>query len=363
MTVQAERHAAEPASHEEALIIVHPLLRLDPPTDSSGKWTASWLGSRQGVRITGTGAAVLLLASVPVASAGIVDRLVLRGIAEATAWQLVQGLEQRGLLLIVSSPSYQDAWHLAQEFGAWRAAGWRAAAAYHFQTYGYPFETYGRDGSSDEDARRMLGYASTEADVDRGKDSADASSVRLPAPASGLAPFSFLDISAGRVPPAPFSLPAVAGLLSLVALPVQTVPLPWPGACPVVRKTSPSGGSRHPTEFYLRAIDVTGLPAGATIREVLVGERAEHEWAGSREFRGVLDGLLGGVAHERFSDGIDTAIGGLSGGERRRVALALRSHGPPHFSSSGPRQMAAQWGDEVSGAARHRSAARLTGSA
>jgi ATP-binding cassette subfamily F protein uup len=64
------------------------------------------------------------------------------------------------------------------------------------------------------------------------------------------------------------------------------------------------------------------LPAGGTIREVLVGTRAEHEWAGNREFRSVLDGLLGGVGLERFSAGIDTAVGGLSGGERRRVALA-----------------------------------------
>jgi ATP-binding cassette subfamily F protein uup len=64
------------------------------------------------------------------------------------------------------------------------------------------------------------------------------------------------------------------------------------------------------------------LPAGTTIRAVLVGDRAEHEWAGSREFRGVLDGLLGGVALERFDAGIDTEVGGLSGGERRRVALA-----------------------------------------
>ena len=64
------------------------------------------------------------------------------------------------------------------------------------------------------------------------------------------------------------------------------------------------------------------LPAGATIREVLVGDRAEHEWAGDREFRGVLDGLLGGVAHDRFTGGIDTDVTGLSGGERRRVALA-----------------------------------------
>ena len=64
------------------------------------------------------------------------------------------------------------------------------------------------------------------------------------------------------------------------------------------------------------------LAAGETIREVLVGARREHEWAGDREFRGVLEGLLGGVALARFSDGIDTPVAGLSGGERRRIALA-----------------------------------------
>jgi ATP-binding cassette subfamily F protein uup len=64
------------------------------------------------------------------------------------------------------------------------------------------------------------------------------------------------------------------------------------------------------------------LGAGETIREVLVGDRAEHEWAGDREFRSVLDGLLGGVGLARFDDGIETRTDGLSGGERRRVALA-----------------------------------------
>jgi ABC transport system ATP-binding/permease protein len=59
-----------------------------------------------------------------------------------------------------------------------------------------------------------------------------------------------------------------------------------------------------------------------TIREVLVGARADHEWAGDRRFRGVLDGLLGGVALARFPAGMDTPVAGLSGGERRRVALA-----------------------------------------
>jgi ATP-binding cassette subfamily F protein uup len=36
----------------------------------------------------------------------------------------------------------------------------------------------------------------------------------------------------------------------------------------------------------------------------------------------VLDGLLGGVAISRFARGLDTPVGGLSGGERRRIALA-----------------------------------------
>jgi ATP-binding cassette subfamily F protein uup len=59
-----------------------------------------------------------------------------------------------------------------------------------------------------------------------------------------------------------------------------------------------------------------------TIRDELVGGRADHEWAGDARFRGVLDGLLGGVTLARFPDGIDTRIGPLSGGERRRIALA-----------------------------------------
>jgi ATP-binding cassette subfamily F protein uup len=64
------------------------------------------------------------------------------------------------------------------------------------------------------------------------------------------------------------------------------------------------------------------LHPGKTVREELVGDRADHEWARDRGFRAVLDGLLGGVAMSRFPDGLDTRIAPLSGGERRRIALA-----------------------------------------
>ena len=64
------------------------------------------------------------------------------------------------------------------------------------------------------------------------------------------------------------------------------------------------------------------LDAFETVAEALVGRRAEHEWAGDRAFRDVLDGLLGGVTLGRLEAGLETPIATLSGGERRRIALA-----------------------------------------
>jgi len=59
----------------------------------------------------------------------------------------------------------------------------------------------------------------------------------------------------------------------------------------------------------------------ATVREALIGDRAQHEWAGDAAFRSVLEGLLGGAELSRFPAGLETAVAPLSGGERRRIAL------------------------------------------
>ena len=58
------------------------------------------------------------------------------------------------------------------------------------------------------------------------------------------------------------------------------------------------------------------LPAGSSVRSVVVGDGAEHEWAGDAAVREVLSGL--GLA----AVGLDADVARLSGGERRRVALA-----------------------------------------
>ncbi|WP_010148085.1 ABC-F family ATP-binding cassette domain-containing protein [Serinicoccus profundi] len=63
------------------------------------------------------------------------------------------------------------------------------------------------------------------------------------------------------------------------------------------------------------------LPPEATVREVVLGDMDEHEWAGEARVREVLEGLLGGTGAQAVG-GWETTVGPLSGGERRRLALA-----------------------------------------
>ncbi|NLE80094.1 MAG: ABC-F family ATP-binding cassette domain-containing protein [Rhodococcus sp.] len=65
------------------------------------------------------------------------------------------------------------------------------------------------------------------------------------------------------------------------------------------------------------------LPAGSTVEDVVLGPLGveHHEWAGDARIRGILTGIgidqLGGG-----ESALDAKVDGLSGGERRRVALA-----------------------------------------
>jgi ATP-binding cassette subfamily F protein uup len=64
------------------------------------------------------------------------------------------------------------------------------------------------------------------------------------------------------------------------------------------------------------------FPTDATLRSVVLGDRAEHAWAGDARIREVMDGLLGGIAAPAYRDGLDTRLARTSGGEARRAALA-----------------------------------------
>ncbi|MER7009073.1 ABC-F family ATP-binding cassette domain-containing protein [Dactylosporangium sp. NPDC000555] len=85
-----------------------------------------------------------------------------------------------------------------------------------------------------------------------------------------------------------------------------------------------SGRVTHRRDLRVAALPQRlDLPPTATVRDVIVGSAwlpagfaAEHEWAGDAGVRTVLNGL--GMPHL----GLDAPVGPMSGGERRRVALA-----------------------------------------
>ncbi|MEO8557072.1 MAG: ABC-F family ATP-binding cassette domain-containing protein [Actinomycetota bacterium] len=66
---------------------------------------------------------------------------------------------------------------------------------------------------------------------------------------------------------------------------------------------------------------VDTLDPEATVRTAVLGDLPEHVWAGDPRIRDILDGLLGGIDAPDVG-GLEAMVGPLSGGERRRLALA-----------------------------------------
>ena len=63
------------------------------------------------------------------------------------------------------------------------------------------------------------------------------------------------------------------------------------------------------------------LDPSATVREAVLSDLPEHVWAGDSRVRDVMAGLLGGVEAQAVG-GLEAVVGPMSGGERRRLALA-----------------------------------------
>lgn len=70
------------------------------------------------------------------------------------------------------------------------------------------------------------------------------------------------------------------------------------------------------TVGILSQVDIAD--SGASVRDVVLGDRASHDWAGDSAVREVLTGLFGGYDDHL----LDREFSKLSGGERRRVNLA-----------------------------------------
>jgi SagB-type dehydrogenase family enzyme len=132
---------------------------------------------------------------------------------------------------------------LNSEIEQWKKAGWEEAADYHFFTWDAPFLDYSKEGRGHEyDRNNMVQYQLAQPDTQRVKIYDKLiEKTKLPIFSDDMAPATIIDN---------LSLTEkVKILLSLAFGKWGKKPCHWSDV-PLIRRTSPSGGSRHPTEGY-----------------------------------------------------------------------------------------------------------------
>ncbi|WP_164736863.1 SagB/ThcOx family dehydrogenase [Rhizobium phaseoli] len=178
-------------------------------------------------------------------------------------FEAIERLCGLGLLVEGSDESHRRTQSLLSE---WAAFGWVDSADYHLATRNYPFVDYSVDGRK-LDFERMVSYVRSAPDLERTK--AFSKTIRrYPAPTTSVAlsaldePFSTVWL--GQPDLEPCTRQRCLLLLSVVYGQLRTRSLADDKSlmADAIGKTSPSGGSRHPTEAYLFAFGVRNLENG-----------------------------------------------------------------------------------------------------
>lgn len=140
---------------------------------------------------------------------------------------------------IIFSESHFDS--MLEDIKNWKASGWGDAAEYHFYTWDAPFLDYSKEGNGHEiDREKMRHFQKQQADTFRCK-KYDKSKKRIPLPS--IKNLSVNEIECMSVKD------RLKFLLACVFTKIGEKACHWT-KIPLVRRTSPSGGCRHPSEGY-----------------------------------------------------------------------------------------------------------------
>jgi len=243
---------------------LNPATRIIPPsTLNQVHWLAEDCSRAKRWRLPVPGIMLLVACTTPTSREDAIETVAAKaGIDSARAGEMLQVLERNQLILDVDTLKADSRLSVFQKVrAAWTTANWAEAAEYHLSTFDYPFIDYATDGR-DIDIKRMHKYVEDEADDNRYKQYPDAlKRFPLPAPNAGLIPSTVSD-SLYKDPQSSVSLDALSRILSIAFAEIgQITSGRWPRK-PMMRRTSPSGGARHPIEAYLAVLDVPGLPCG-----------------------------------------------------------------------------------------------------
>jgi SagB-type dehydrogenase family enzyme len=143
----------------------------------------------------------------------------------------------------------------------WNSFGWCEAADYHYSSYDYQFIDASAEGS-DAALKLMRTYGDTERDAARCKKYAQYEfELALPCPAAGLIGARLESVFDGEKHGGVLDFEALQKLLSISVGQIGAITPRWDGE-PLLLRTSPSGGARHPTETYVCIFNISGIDAG-----------------------------------------------------------------------------------------------------
>jgi SagB-type dehydrogenase family enzyme len=211
------------------------------------------------------------------------------GVPETAHDELWAGFEAAGLF--VASEQDRDAW--------WDELGWSEARAYHAATRDYPFLQMDQRDAVARDGQRMEEYREEAPGPSPYQHLGGDGRIRLPGLAENESPDDWL----GRLSPADRRGAQGLSLLLDVCF-GERGQVAVAGGFNCLLKSIPSGGARHPTEVFVAAFDLGGVPAGIYHYDV-----EHHE--------------LEGVARGQHRDGFAEATADLFGRYDTPPAAAL----------------------------------------
>jgi SagB-type dehydrogenase family enzyme len=176
--------------------------------------------------------------------------------------RLVGTLWDRGLIIDAGAADPKLDW-LTELRRNWSRLGWHEAAEYHAITYDYPCLDYTESAAAvATDQARMRAYQGREPDDDRYKlEYADRRGIALPEPSPATPAGTGRSVWDGTIPPGKVDAAAFSAIVSLT-FGSTGLRIPRTDAAPLLRRSVPSGGGRHPSEGYAIVCDIPGIGPG-----------------------------------------------------------------------------------------------------
>lgn len=251
-----------------SIIMTHPAVNFMGPSDiTDNQWFVENFDDLSGYTVPELAVAILFYFFKPREQAEVIAQISLsESFSNEVVENLISELCKKNLLIAafkineVIHSDDKNSYLFYSQYEKWKKFNWGGAAEYHFFTYDYPFLDYSVIAEGGKVAQqRMQVYSQQEEDNERVKKYPENfKRIYLP----WLINESSLKLRRKKQnSKITLDIESISILAATALAKMAEVSVSWQGL-PLMYRTSPSGGSRHPTEGYVIALGVTGLQRG-----------------------------------------------------------------------------------------------------